>query len=42
MALDGYLELRKLIPHGECGAGLRAIARDDERAGPAAACLECS
>jgi transposase len=32
MALDSYLELRKLIPHGEIGAELRAIARDDERA----------
>jgi transposase len=32
LALDAYLELRKLIPHGEAGAELRAIARDDERA----------
>jgi hypothetical protein len=32
MALDAYLELRKLIPHGQIGAELRAIARDDERA----------
>jgi hypothetical protein len=32
MALDSYLELRKLIPHGQIGAELRAIARDDERA----------
>ncbi len=32
MALDSYLDLRKLIPHGEIGAELRAIARDDERA----------
>jgi hypothetical protein len=32
MALDAYLELRKLIPHGETGTELRAIARDDERA----------
>ena len=32
LALDAYLELRKLIPHGEIGAELRAIARDDERA----------
>jgi transposase len=32
MALDAYLDLRKLIPHGEAGAELRAIARDDERA----------
>jgi hypothetical protein len=32
MALDAYLDLRQLIPHGETGAELRAIARDDERA----------
>ena len=32
LALDAYLDLRKLIPHGEAGAELRAIARDDERA----------
>ena len=32
LALDQYAELRKLIPHGEAGAELRAIARDDERA----------
>ena len=32
LALDSYLELRALIPHGEAGAELRAIARDDERA----------
>ncbi len=32
MALDSYLDLRQLIPHGEIGAELRAIARDDERA----------
>jgi hypothetical protein len=32
LALDSYLELRKLIPHGQAGAELRAIARDDERA----------
>lgn len=32
LALDAYLELRKLIPHGQTGAELRAIARDDERA----------
>lgn len=32
LALDQYTELRKLIPHGEAGAELRAIARDDERA----------
>ena len=30
-ALDQYTELRKLIPHGELGAELRAIARDDDR-----------
>jgi hypothetical protein len=32
LALDAHLELRKLIPHGQAGAELRAIARDDERA----------
>ena len=32
LALDQYAELRKLIPHGEAGAELRAIARDDDRA----------
>jgi transposase len=32
LALDTYLELRKLIPHGENGTELRAIARDDARA----------
>jgi hypothetical protein len=32
LALDSYLDLRKLIPHGQIGAELRAIARDDERA----------
>jgi Transposase/Transposase IS116/IS110/IS902 family len=32
LALDSYLDLRRLIPHGETGAELRAIARDDERA----------
>jgi hypothetical protein len=32
MALDAYLDLRRLIPHGETGTELRAIARDDERA----------
>jgi Transposase/Transposase IS116/IS110/IS902 family len=32
LALDAYLDLRKLIPHGESGTELRAIARDDERA----------
>src|SRR6266576_7358709 len=29
LALDAYLDLRKLIPHGAAGAELRAIARDD-------------
>jgi transposase len=32
LALDQFIELRKLIPHGQIGAELRAIARDDERA----------
>jgi hypothetical protein len=32
LALDEFIELRKLVPHGELGAELRAIARDDERA----------
>jgi hypothetical protein len=32
LALDQFAELRKLIPHGELGAELRAIARDDDRA----------
>jgi transposase len=32
LALDQFAELRKLIPHGEVGAELRAIARDDDRA----------
>jgi transposase len=32
LALDQYLELRKLVPHGELAGELRAIARDDERA----------
>jgi hypothetical protein len=32
LALDQYAELRRLIPHGETGAELRAIARDDQRA----------
>jgi transposase len=32
LALDAYLDLRKLIPHGQMGTELRAIARDDERA----------
>jgi transposase len=33
LALDPFTELRRLIPHGPIGAKLRAIARDDERAG---------
>jgi transposase len=32
LALDQFLELRKLIPHGELAGELRAIARDDEGA----------
>lgn len=32
LALDQYMQLRKLIPHGELAGELRAIARDDERA----------
>jgi Transposase/Transposase IS116/IS110/IS902 family len=32
LALDQYTELRKLVPQGEMGTELRAIARDDERA----------
>jgi transposase len=32
LALDQYLDLRKLIPHSELAGELRAIARDDERA----------
>lgn len=32
LALDQFTQLRKLIPHGELGAELRAIARDDDRA----------
>ncbi|HEY2640656.1 MAG TPA: IS110 family transposase [Streptosporangiaceae bacterium] len=32
LALDSYLDLRRLVPHGEIGTELRAIARDDERA----------
>jgi len=32
LALDQFLELRTLIPHGELAGELRAIARDDERA----------
>ena len=32
LALDRYAGLKTLIPHGELGGELRAIARDDERA----------
>lgn len=32
IALDQFLDLRKLIPHGELAGELRAIARDDVRA----------
>lgn len=32
IALDQFLDLRKLVPHGELAGELRAIARDDERA----------
>ena len=32
LALDPFLDLRKLIPHRELAGELRAIARDDERA----------
>jgi transposase len=32
LALDRHTELKALIPHGELGGELRAIARDDERA----------
>jgi len=32
MALDQFLELRKLIPHGELAGELRSITRDAERA----------
>ena len=32
LALDQFAELRRLIPHGELGAELRSIARDDDRA----------
>lgn len=32
MALDQFLDLRKLLPHGDLAGELRAIARDDERA----------
>jgi len=33
LALDAYLELRALITHGQNGAELRAIARDERRLG---------
>jgi transposase len=33
IALDRFEQLRPLIPHGEIAGELRAIARDDERAG---------
>lgn len=32
LALDQFIELRKLIPHGDLAGELRSIARDDERA----------
>jgi transposase len=32
MGLDHFLDLRKLVPHGELASELRAIARDDARA----------
>lgn len=32
LALDPFVGLRRLIPHGQIGAELRAIARDDDRA----------
>jgi transposase len=32
LALDPHVGLRQLVPHGEVGTELRAIARDDERA----------
>jgi transposase len=32
LALDEFLDLRKLLPHGDLAGELRAIARDDERA----------
>jgi transposase len=32
IALDQFMNLRKLVPHGELAGELRAIARDDERA----------
>ncbi len=31
MGLDQFLDLRKLVPHGELASELRAIARDDAR-----------
>lgn len=31
IALDEFMDLRKLIPNGQLAGGLRAIARDDER-----------
>jgi transposase len=33
LALDQYTPLRALVPHGELSGQLRAIAKDDERAG---------
>ena len=32
LALDRHASLKQLVPHGEAGTELRAIARDDERA----------
>ncbi|MGW3469811.1 IS110 family transposase [Saccharopolyspora sp. NPDC000995] len=32
LALDQFLDLRKLVPHGDLAGELRAIARADERA----------
>ncbi|MEX5638057.1 IS110 family transposase [Parafrankia sp. FMc2] len=32
LALDRHASLKQLVPHGEIGGELRAIARDDERA----------
>jgi hypothetical protein len=32
LALDRHTSLRQLVPHGDLGTELRAIARDDERA----------
>ena len=32
LALDQYTQLRRLVAHGELGAELRAMARDDDRA----------